>query len=85
MLKDNDELHKENEDFKNKNYDLRYDLQEIGIKLEEAQKDLEKHQNTDSGKIAKQLQVMKEEQNILKSDFVLKVESYEKEISILKN
>ena len=55
MLKDNDELHKENEDFKNKNYDLRYDLQEQGIKLEEATKALQKLENSDSGKLAKQL------------------------------
>lgn len=48
-------------------------------------KNLEKYENSDPGKMAKQLQIMKEEQNVLKSDFILKIESYEKEISILKN
>ena len=53
MLKDNDEIHKQNEDLNNKNYDLRYDLQEQGIKLEEATKTLQKLENSDSGKLAK--------------------------------
>ena len=76
MLKDNDELHKENEEFKNKNYDLRYDLQEQGIKLEEATKALQKLENSDSGKMAKQLQLMREESIVLQYDVVNKIDSY---------
>ena len=37
LLADNDLLHKENEDLKNANYDLRYELQELNIKLENIQ------------------------------------------------
>lgn len=60
MLGDNDRLHKENEELKNMNYDLRYELQEIGIELNQQKQTAER----DLQDMKKQIEEAKTKQKI---------------------
>ena len=46
LLLNNQQFQKENEDYKNANYDLRYELQELNIKYEELEEGLTQTQKT---------------------------------------